>query len=258
VNQATSVNQTATGSGNIQISTTDGSSITIHSQPQHEGLTVDQLWQRTRDEMQRNAEEKVRIKNETEDSFNRLRSQNNLYQKQIETLQDELDELTAKLHDTGYNVESSSISTGNNKVDGVDILKQILTPVLPNFNREFSIGIPGWEGIVEELRKELFLSLFDNRHLTSVEKHAGGIIVVRHNSGRWFTYYCARDIGDPRQQEIEIVEWLNRKLSNYMTTHDRFCKVRTQTLHSVGRDRSQLSPFYWFIFGTEIIEDKNN
>ena len=41
--------------------TSDGANITIH--PQHDGLTIDQLWQRTRDEMQRNAEEKVRIKN---------------------------------------------------------------------------------------------------------------------------------------------------------------------------------------------------
>ena len=132
-NQATSVNQTATGSGNIQISTSDGANITIH--PQHDGLTIDQLWQRTRDEMQRNAEEKVRIKNDMDDSMSQLRVQNNQYQKQIETLQDELDELTAKLIDSGHNQIPSLESTMKNEVGGVELLNQILVDLKPEMDK---------------------------------------------------------------------------------------------------------------------------
>lgn len=255
-NQATSVNQTATGSGNIQISTSDGANITINPPPEHNGLTIDQLWQRTLDEIQRNAEEKVRIKNDTEDSMSQLRAQNNQCEKQIETLQDELDELTAKLIDTGHNEVSSLESTRKEKVDGVDILNEILTPVLPNLkhkfvSKKFNSNRPK---LVKSLHRELYLSLLDNRKLSNVEKHSDAI-VVRHISGRWFTYLLTKEKHDSREHDIEIVEWLNETLVNYKTTSNRFCKVRTQTFRSRGGSFSSSYNLYWFIFGTEILEN---
>ena len=251
-NQATSVNQTATGSGNIQISTSDGANITIH--PQHDGLTIDQLWQRTRDEMQRNAEEKVRIKNDMDEEMTQLRAKNNQYQKLIETLQDELDELTAKLIETGHNEVSSLESTRKEKVDGVDILNEILTPVLSNLKdkfveRKFNGSLPK---LVESLHRELYLSLLDNRKLSNVEEHSDAI-VVRHISGRWFTYLLTKEKHDPREHDMEIVEWLNETLVNYKTTSNRFCKVRTQTFRSRAALRRSSYNLYWFIFGTELI-----
>lgn len=258
-NQSTSVNQTATGSGNIQISTSDGANITIHSQPEHDGLTINQLWQGTRDEMERNVEEKVRIKNDMEDSMNQLRAQNKQYQKQIETLQDELDELSAKLIDFGHNEVPSLESPRKDEVNGVELLNQILTPISSNVRYKFD-GKKfemSKTDLLEIINNELYLSLLDNRHLSDVLK-LPSVIVVRHISGRWFAYYLTKEKGDPREHDIEIVEWLNKVLGNYKTTSDRFCKVRTQTFQSVGlyksREMQNISyKVLLFIFGTEIV-----
>ena len=266
-NQSTSINQMATGSGNVQISTSDGANINIYPRPEHDGLTIDQLWQRTRDEMQRNAEEKARIKNDMEDSMNQLRAENKQYQEQIETLQDELDELTAKLIDYGHNEVPSLESTRKNEVNGVELLNQILTPTISNVRdkfdgRRFRMSK---NDLFEMINNELYLSLLDNRHLSDVLKLTS-VIIVRHISGRWFAYYLTKEKGDPREHDMEIVEKLNTVLRNYKTTSDRFCKVRTQTFQSAGMYKSRTMPksqemvnisykFSWIIFGTEIIED---
>lgn len=263
-NQSTSANQMAIGSGNIQISTSDGGNVIINPQPEQYRLNIEQLWLRTKDEMQRNAEEKILIKNDMEDSMNQLRAQNKQYQKQIETLQDELDELSAKLIDFGYNEVHSLESTRKNEVNGVELLNQILTPIRLNVNNKFEKRrfAMSKKNLLEIINKELYLSLLDNRHLSDVLKH-GSVIIVRHISGRWFAYYLTKAKGDSREHDIEIVEWLNNVLGNYKTTSDRFCKVRTQTFQSEGmyksREKQNQNISYklsWFIFGTEIIEDK--
>ena len=59
---------------------------------------------------------------------------NNQYQKQIETLQDELDELTAKLIDSGHDQIPSLESTMKNEVGGVELLNQILGDLEPRKN----------------------------------------------------------------------------------------------------------------------------
>ena len=249
-NQATSVNQTATGSGNIQISTSDGANITIH--PQHDGLTIDQLWQRTRDEMQRNAEEKVRIKNDMDDSMSQLRVQNNQYQKQIETLQDELDELTAKLIDFGHDQIPSLESTMKNEVGGVELLNQILGDLEPEMNKyTYKTKAESTRtGAVDLLRREMYLGLLENPELIDVENHSV-FVIVRHITGRRFAFYLTQTKSDRREHNIEIVSWLNRALNNYKTTGDRFCKA-----HSSNYSSRLLNGFlHWFIFGTEIHED---
>ena len=247
--QATSVNQTATGSGNIQISTSDGANITIH--PQHDGLTIDQLWQRTRDEMQRNAEEKVRIKNDMDDSMSQLRAQNNQYQKQIETLQDELDELTAKLIDIGHDEVSSLESTRKNAVSGVELLNQILgsleSEIHDNIEKKSYISS---DAVLDKARRELYLCLLENRELPEVENHSS-FVIVRHTTGMRFVFILTRVGRDSREQDISLISWLDKKLNNYKTTGDRFCKARSNeyfTRHSSGYLK-------WFIFGTEIHED---
>ena len=251
-NQATSVNQTATGSGNIQISTSDGANITIHPPPGHDGLTIDQLWQRTRDEMQRNAEEKVRIKNNMEDSMSELRAQNNQYQKQIETLQDELDELTAKLIDSGHNQIPSLESTMKNEVGGVELLNQILGDLEPEMKKyTYKARHSRTKTIaLELLRKELYLGLLENPELIDVENHPY-VVIVRHITSRQFAFYLTETKSDPREHDIEIVSWLDKTLNNYKTTGDRFCKVRSGRHATDTRDGN----LWWFIFGTEIHED---
>ena len=248
--QATSVNQTATGSGNIQISTSDGANITIH--PQHDGLTIDQLWQRTRDEMQRNAEEKVRIKNNMEDSMSELRAQNNQYQKQIETLQDELDELTAKLIDSGHDQIPSLESTMKNEVGGVELLNQILGDLEPEMKKyTYKARHSRTKTIaLELLRKELYLGLLENPELIDVENHPY-VVIVRHITSRQFAFYLTETKSDPREHDIEIVSWLDKTLNNYKTTGDRFCKVRSGRYATHTRNGN----LWWFIFGTEIHED---
>lgn len=250
-NQATSVNQTATGSGNIQISTSDGANITIHSQSEHDGLTIDQLWQRTRDEMQRNAEDKIRIKNDMDDSMSQLRAQNNQYQKQIETLQDELDELTAKLIESGHEEIPSLELTRKNEVSGVELLNQILGDLEPEM-RKYTYKARGRKTMSDArqiLRRELYLGLLENPELTDVEKHSS-FVIVRHITSRRFAFYLTRSKSDRREHDIEIVSLLDKELNNYKTTGDRFCKAHSIRQKTETREGS----LWWFIFGTEIIE----
>jgi hypothetical protein len=252
-NQSTSVNQTATGSGNIQISTSDGANITIHSQPEHDGLTIDQLWQGTRDEMQRNAEEKVRIKKDLEDSMNQLRAENKQYQKQIEALQDELDELTSKLIDSGGNGGSPN----QPMVSGETIITNILDVLVPNIANKyngFSTELSFLQ-MVPIFQKELYLSMLENRSIIDIENYSNGIIILTHISGGRFVFRILRHIEDEdeRERNLDIVRDLEHELRrDYKLTDDRFCKVRSVKFTYLFCKKHFRS---WFVFGTEIIED---
>ena len=255
-NESTSINQTATGSGNIQISTSDGANITIHSQPEHDGLTIDQLWQGTRDEMQRNAEEKVRIKKDLEDSMNQLRAENKEYQKQIETLQDELDELSAKLIDSGGNEGSPN----QQKVSGETILRNILDVLEPNIINKFDgfTTEKSFWGLISIFQKELYLSMLENRTFIDIDNYVDGIIILTHISGRRFVFriwpYSKDD--DEREENLFIFGQLKNDLrGDYKLTDDRFCKVRSSIFTYVVKTQSGISRRHWFVFGTEIIED---
>ena len=255
-NQSTSVNQTATGSGNIQISTSDGANITIHSQPEHDGLTIDQLWQGTRDEMQRNAEEKVRIKKDLEDSMNQLRAENKQYQKQIEALQDELDELTSKLIDSGGNGGSPN----QPMVSGETIITNILDVLEPNLRNKFN-GFStelSFLQLISIFQKELYLSMLENRNIIDIENYSNGIIILTHISGRRFVFriLCYSKDEDERERNLDIVRRLKYDLrGDYKLTDDRFCKVRSYIFSYSVKLQSGRSRRSWFVFGTEIIED---
>ena len=124
--------------------------------------------------MQRNAEEKVRIKNDMDDSMSQLRVQNNQYQKQIETLQDELDELTAKLIDFGHDQIPSLESTMKNEVGGVELLNQILGDLEPEMNKyTYKTKAESTRTCaVDLLRREMYLGLLENpTELIDVENH---------------------------------------------------------------------------------------
>lgn len=258
-NQSTSVNQTATGSGNIQISTSDGANITIHSQPEHDGLTIDQLWQRTRDEMQRNAEEKVRIKNDMEDSMNQLRAENKQYQKQIEALQDELDELGAKLTDLGGNESPPNQPEVRGETLIANILHLLEPKILDKYNG-FSSEL-SFHQMIPTLQKELYLSMLDERDLIDVwnfPNHRWGKIIATHVSGRRFIFVIWewRKDEDERQINIDIFNYLKwDENGDYKFTDDRFCKVRSTIFeYRIGK-KSSSRLCRWFVFGTEIIED---
>jgi hypothetical protein len=254
-NQSTSVNQTATGSGNIQISTSDGANITIHSQPEHDGLTINQLWQGTRDEMQRNAEEKVRIKKDLEDSMNQLRAENKQYQKQIEALQDELDELTSKLIDSGGNGGSPN----QPMVSGETIITNILDVLEPNIRKKyngFSTDLSFLQ-MIPIFQEELYLSMLENRSLIDIEIYSR-MIILTHISGRRFVFRILGYIGgeDERKRNLDIVRGLEHELPrDYKLTDDRFCKARSCIFSYDVRLLSGRSRRSWFVFGTEIIKD---
>lgn len=255
--QATSVNQTATGSGNIQISTSDGANITIH--PQHDGLTIDQLWQRTRDEMQRNAEEKIRIKNDLEDSMSELRAQNNQYQKQIETLQDELDELSAKLIESGYNVDSPN--QPEESVSGEALIQSIFRLLEPNLVKKYKFfkTESRFDDLISNFQEELYLSLLENRALTDVENHSHGLIVLTHITGRRFVFRICKFKSQEDERKRNIAIFTNLKkydFEDYKLTDDRFCKVRSR-IFGYSLKRGVYETYRgWFIFGTEIIGEK--
>ena len=255
-NESTSINQMATGSGNVQISTSDGANINIYSRPEHDGLTIDQLWQRTRDEMQRNVEEKVRIKNDMEDSMNQLRAENKQYQEQIETLQDELDELSAKLIDSGGNEGSPN----QPKVSGETILRNILDVLEPNIKNKFNgfTTEKSFWGLISIFQKELYFSMLENRNFIDVDNYSDGIIILTHISGRRFVFRILRysKDDDEREENLFIFGQLKKDLrGDYKLTDDRFCKVRSSIFAYAVKTKSGISGRHWFVFGTEIIED---
>jgi hypothetical protein len=216
-------------------------------------LTIDQLWQGTRDEMQRNAEEKVRIKKDLEDSMNQLRAENKQYQKQIEALQDELDELTSKLIDSGGNGGSPN----QPMVSGETIITNILDVLVPNIaNKYYGFSTElSFLQMVPIFQKELYLSMLENRSIIDIENYSNGIIILTHISGGRFVFRILRHIEDEdeRERNLDIVRDLEHELRrDYKLTDDRFCKVRSVKFTYLFCKKHFRS---WFVFGTEIIED---